>query len=122
MNINLSDEQMRGMVAAAIFEKIDDDKKKQLITEAIAHILLPEKARYGESLPSPLAQAMQFALRDIAREEVVAYIEKDGTREKLRGIVSDAFDTVFAKGELREKLCSAIADSFTECIRVKSSY
>ncbi|SRR5260221_7746311 len=117
MEMKLSDEQMHALVAEALFERIDPEQRKQLITGAIARLLEPEKDSYihtGRKGPGQLQQAVDTALASMARDVIRQSFEQGETREKVEGLVREAIERVLTVG--RDKTLDAMSEALQRAL------
>lgn len=114
MNINLNDEQMREVIGAAVLKTLDEDTRTTVIAAAIDHLMRPEKT-FGGRQESPLQQAFNRAIANVAEQAAKEEIENnDEVKEKLRTLLHEAVDTLMAnKEESVKKIASALSDAMT---------
>lgn len=114
MNINLNNEQMREVIGVAIMKTLDENTRTAVIAAAIDHLMRPENT-YGGKQESPLQQAFNRAIANVAEQAAKEEIENnDEVKEKLRTLLHEAVDTLMAnKEESVKKIASALAAAMT---------
>jgi hypothetical protein len=114
MDIKLDGPQVKEVVAAAVLQHLDQNKRDELVKAALAHLMTPQKrGTYGRESSTPLEDAFKNACALAARERVVAMFKEGGSlREKLDSVVEESVKTAF-EGDMRDKLISNIAEAIT---------
>lgn len=120
MDLKISDEQLKSVVAGAVLTAISPDQRQALVEGAIVKLLEPQEPldRYSsKKRPSRVEEAFIDAVAVVAREEVRRLMnEDDGVRAKVAAIVRDATDRAFT-GEAREQLVNRMAGAILNTMR-----
>lgn len=110
MDIKIDTPQMRELLAQAVFASLDEVKRDVLIKSAIQHLVTQSADRYNRT--SPIEEAFQWAVRDVATKIANDMLTNDPTvSEKIRGLVNEALVrlTETNREKTVEKLADAIA-------------
>lgn len=108
MKIDLDGPQLKEAVAAAVLQSLDEQKKGELITDAIKFLLTPEKGQYGRETVAPITEAFRQACHTLAFERCKELLKGEAELwAKLDAVIREAVDNAL-KGEQREKLVSNI--------------
>lgn len=119
MDLKLSDEMLRTIVAAAIWEQIEPADREKMVTEALKQLMVPQATPYsGARAQSRLETVMETALMQIVRDILQEKLNEPVVRERIQTVVTEAFDRIFEK-EVREKLLDRMATAFVDAIRVE---
>lgn len=95
MEIKLSDEQLRTLVTEALFEKLDPESVKKMVTDALGLLMVPEKDNYGGiRRPGRLQSAVEDALLKVARDVCTNEMANAEVKEKLASMVKEAITRV----------------------------
>jgi len=116
-HLNIDDNQMQTLVAAAALQVITPESRDKLIGDAILNLLTPPtKDRYSQQQPkSVMQEAFERAVQLTANEVIRDHLESTGVKEQIKAVIVDA--TVMAletkRDELVANLASGIAYAFT---------
>lgn len=97
MKLDLSDSaELQKVVAAAIVQTVDANKRDALVATAIEHLIAPPKDRGYGAPPSPLECAFRDAVTAFARRESVALLEGDeALKGTIRSLLAEAAERAF---------------------------
>lgn len=116
MDLKISDEQMKSVIAGAVLTAISPEQREALVMGALVKLLEPQEPldRYtSKKRPSRVEEAFLDAVSVVAREEVKRLLsDDDGVRAKVAAVVREATDKAFtgdARDKLVDRLTSAIA-------------
>ena len=117
MNLNLDGPAMQAIVAAAILQQVGPEKRDELMTAAIKHLMTPGESRgYGYAPPkSPLQQAFEEAGRHSADRIMHEEMEKPEYKSKLQDVVREAMMRSL-EGEPREAMISRLAGALSTAL------
>lgn len=106
---------MREVIGAAVLKTLDENTRATVISTAITHLLKPEKT-YNGITESPLQQAFNRAIENIAEKMAMEEIENnEEVKSKLRTLLHEAVDTLMAnKDESVKKIAAALASAMTK--------
>lgn len=117
MSMQITDEQVRAIVAKSILDALPEAQRAEMLQKAIASILTPAKESYsyGRNQPrSVLEEQFQSAtaeqVREIVRELVSA---DDGLKGRIREVVTAAVTKALASDALVDTLAQGILNAFT---------
>lgn len=114
LKLDLNQEQLRDVAAAAILKSIDDAGKAALLRQAIQHLLTPNQTGYGPK-HSPLQDAFNVALRTLAVEQVREMLSTDTeVRQQLKSILDEVASKVFQ--QQREQVVEAVSTAFVQAL------
>lgn len=118
MRLELNDDQMRAVMAKAILDTVTPEKRDELMTKAIAFLMIPEKSGYGQQA-SPMDRAFQEAARTVAEKLAREALASD-TRfaEQINKLFEDVAAKLFAD-EVRDKLIDNIVSSVVSGLRAR---
>ncbi len=117
MNIDVKDDQMQTLVAKAFLDILTQEKRDELLQNAIKSLFEKEKSdRYGYGSTSKLTALFADAARDVARDQVKAMMETDEAFiAQIRSMFAEAAEKTFV-GESRAKLVEAFASSMQKAL------
>jgi hypothetical protein len=120
MRLELSDDQMRAVMAKAILDTVTPEKRDELITKAIGFLMIPEKTgSYGGQTTSPLERAFQEAARVVAEKLAREALAADTKfAEQITKLFEDVAAKLFAN-EVRDKLVDNITSSVVQGLRAR---
>ena len=112
MNIDITDANLKAIVAEAILANISGEKRDAVMKEAIAFLLVPEKNDYGSvRRPAPIEQAFRDAAAQIAKEEARKMLDSNSEfQTKLKELLVEGVAAMFEGGR-REKTVKTISDA-----------
>jgi len=114
MKIELTDEQLTGLVSVAILQAIDQGQRDVLIKEALQYLLSPKSDGYGRAR-SPLQEAFDLAVETTCRQMVLEMFREDANiRETLQALIIEGYHRALAD---REPLVNSIAESIARGFR-----
>lgn len=112
MDIKLDTPQLRELLAQAVLASLDDAKRDILIKGAIEFLVTKETTGYGHNRRSPIEDAFNYAVRDVAQKTANDMLTNDsGLQEKLRALVNEALTRLMDTNRAKtvEKIADAIA-------------
>jgi len=97
IKIELPQEHLEALVQQWVLQQLDDGKREEIITQAIAHLMAPQKDRYGSARNiTPLQEAFNLAISQavhrIAREMID---NNEEVQNKMRLEMGKAIETFF---------------------------
>ena len=109
MEVKLDIDLVRDTAAAAIVEAIGKEGRERLVKDAVSYLLTNHRDYRGNVMEkSPIEQAFQGAIMQVAREVISQELAKDSTiREKIRKVVEEAAMRMFDLD--RDKLVDGMA-------------
>jgi hypothetical protein len=115
MDLKLSDEQLRAIVADALFNQIDQTQIQKMVTGALVALMQPQKNDYGREVsPGRLQSAVEEALLKVAREVVGQEMAKGEVQAQISSLVTEAIERVMVKE--RERTVEHMASSFRSAL------
>lgn len=115
LTLNIPEEQMKEFVSEAILRTIDDKTRDTLIAEAMRYLLTKESNRGYGTGRSPLQEAFDYALINVARELVRDMLTADEkVMGALRAVIVTATEKalVVKRDETIDNITNAIVKSF----------
>lgn len=112
MNLNLNDEQLKTVISAAILQTLSEERRGELLTEALKHLLTPERKGYGQPEISPLQSAFNYQLTCVARDIAGEMLREPEVQARLRSLIVEAVEAAFSTNRQRviERVSDAVAD------------
>lgn len=110
MSLNLNDEQLRAAVAGAIIQTLTQEKREELISHAVQALLTPPPTRnsWDKPLPSPIQQAFDVAVENVAREVAKEQVRSDpALRARLAELITKAVERLMNSDEVLDRLAQA---------------
>lgn len=100
--INIPADAIKDYVQAAILQSITDDHRDQIMAQAIQYLMTPAKSSGFGTQPSPLQQAFDGAVSQVAYSVVRELFETNSTlRDRVRDAaakaISEMTDDVFTE-------------------------
>lgn len=92
LDLKLDGDVIRKLVSEAVLRTLDDNKREILIKGAIESLLKPVGERYGAT--SPLQDAFNQAIRDVARDLAREELAKD---PRLKDKIRELFEAAWLK-------------------------
>jgi hypothetical protein len=77
MEIKLDSEAFAGIASAAIFESLAAESRELIIKQALQHLMTPTKAQFGTPGITPLQEAFNQAIYQVATKTIREKIEED---------------------------------------------
>lgn len=117
MQIQLTDEQLGGLLSKAVVASLDETTRAALIERALAHLVTPPKPNGygGRADPSPLYQAFQFAIEQVARKRATELLaDNPEVQAQIDGLLREALERTFSgdkREEIVQRLSYTLADS-----------
>lgn len=104
VTLSIPEAQLHSLIAAAIYENLDEETKKNIMTVAITHIMTPRKSdqySYGRVEDSPIQAAFKSAAERAANQVVNEMLSdpKGPYRGKIKAAVEGALDKLFENKE-----------------------
>lgn len=110
MQLSLTDQQLKDIVVEALFEKIDPDERKRMITTALQALMAPTDGNYGRKLPSRLQSAMEGALLKVAQGILDEEVSRPETQELVRSMAREAFEKVATdRPQIVQRMAAALS-------------
>ena len=111
--INLEGDALREATTQAMVSILSQEAKDKLVAKAIRELLVP--SGYG-SKKSPLEDAFEIAIQNIAREECVKHVKEDPL---IRQQITDLMVKVSAKilSSDLDKMADRMASSFVDSLK-----
>lgn len=104
-------EAMNALVATAMMQALDQQKRDELIRRAIETLLTPASSNYGRG-KSPLQDAFDMAVQSTAREIISEMLTTENVRDQIRTMCGKAFQAMATDdGELASGMARAIVDA-----------
>lgn len=119
-SLTIDGEAVRGIVAAAIVEKLGEDQRQALIGQAVEALLTEHKDTYGRKLAdSPLVTAFNTAVVGIAREVVTDYLNTEAVASAVRSAIETKVKEMLDEGGgwLYTTIGNAVGDRIAEIAR-----
>lgn len=118
MQLNLNDEQLQKVIAAAVLQTIDGERKDALLKGAIQYMLAPTSAGSYERSRSPLQRAFESAVDQVARQVVTEKLTSDAAFiAQVDALFAEAAKKAFAdenRGPLADRIATAIRDAMSK--------
>ena len=117
-DIKLDDAAMKDIVSAAIMQTMTAENRDTLIRAAITNLISPvSRGNYGSQNTSPLQDAFNYAVRNVAEKLVTEMLQDDaGLKGQIRNLVTAAMEQITNDDERREKLVSRLANNISETL------
>jgi len=97
-SLNINEEQMQSVIAAAIVQELTPEKRKEIIQEAVGSLLKSRESHYGTKYTTPIHDAFKRAAQQvalkIATEELIGSAE---FKKEVDSLLNDAIDKAFGK-------------------------
>lgn len=119
LSLNLGENEMRAIVAEAIVAKLDEAARRDLIQQAVAKMLVPERQGYGSRATeqSWLHMAFENAVRNLTYEVAREYIE---SHPEVRQQIEDALGAALVKlTQGNRSIRAAVAESVASALESK---
>ena len=118
MTMQITDEQVRAIVAKSILESLGPEVREKMLERAIVSIITPPKkgdyGHYGQDKKSDLETQFEMAARIEVQRIVRELVEKDGTiQARIREVVGGALTKALSSDKLIDTLADGILDAFT---------
>ena len=113
--MNLDDATMKAAVAKAVIDTLTPEKREELLTNAVQHILSAKESSNYNS-PTLIQGAFNSAVAAVARETAMEQITKDPeVKAKIEGLIKDAWAKVTGEeySSVVEKVADAIRKGLT---------
>ncbi|AWN03386.1 hypothetical protein PBI_COUNT_64 [Microbacterium phage Count] len=87
-DFSINDEQFQKVIAQHILESISQERKDQLVSEALGFLMQPSQGLYGRrDGPSPLANAFRDEVIVVAKDVVAKVIGEDAIRQMIENTI-----------------------------------
>ena len=118
MTMQITDEQVRAIVAKSILDALPQEQRENMLEKAIVSNITPPKDNghnyYGSKKSSDLEDQFQMAAREQVRDIVRGLVEKDeAVKGRIREVVSAALTKALASDKLVDTLADGILEAFT---------
>jgi hypothetical protein len=112
MNLNLNDDQLRAVIAGAVLQTLTPENRETILAAAVANLLTPQKESWQRQASSPLQDAFNAAITNVAREICHAMVKEDETiRAQIRGLIAKAVEKAFADPDaIADRLANNLGD------------
>ena len=77
IKVDLSGINFQEIFSAALMQQLDQEKKDALIKQAVQFLMTPQSNSYYGKNVTPLQEAYNGAMRNVAQEHIKAFLEKD---------------------------------------------
>ncbi len=115
--VDLDDETLRTILAKAVLDTITEEKRSELIINALKDLIAVPPAPSGpygyDKKKSKLEEHFDFACNQAARETCKAEMEKPENRKAIEDMVVAAFQKMLTDEARREKAIIRMADALT---------
>lgn len=114
MNLSLPEEAVRAIVQKSLLESMTQEHRDELVSQAIAYLMKPEKPSYGYGQPiSPLEQGVREAAQAVVRQMTLKWAnDNEGFKAQIESLFADVAKRLFAPdGDVREKVIETIANT-----------
>lgn len=121
--MQITDDSIKAAVATVILEKLPEEKRTELLENAIKSIIEPMEVKEGfgyrattrktTKLQEVFNEVAWMVTRDVVREE----LSKPEYQDKIKKLFADSVSAVFDDEDQREKVISRIAGQFAGCIK-----
>ena len=112
MNLNLDTDQMTLIVRKAILDLMPDEKRDQLVADAVQSLL---KSSEGWNHPTKLKEAFDIAVSQLASEAAREVLDDGNAKQRIKDLFVEAFEKSMA-GDNYEKLTDKIAGQFSNAL------
>lgn len=121
MEIKLDDPKMQEVISAAILKEIDDSSREVMIAKALKFIMeKPSKGQYGYSEVSPLEQAFNNAVREVAIKVAFKELEENvDLKNKLKDLLNKSVNELI---ENETSTVRVIADAIADAMKKRDGY
>lgn len=125
--INIDAEMLKNHVQAALFSALTQEKRDELIREALKSLMDPKKEAnnyYGRGDgDSPLLAAMKSAAIEVTRKIALEYLQKDTKfQEQVRDLFHEAWNKCIAAGDVRQKVVDRMAENIGQALVTKDRF
>lgn len=106
-----SNDPLNALVLTAMMQALDQNKRDELIRKALSALITPAGAAgYGQPRPtSPLEDAFNMAVRDVARGIVTEMVNTEEIRVQIRTLCTKAVEKAMAEPDaIVDKMVSAL--------------
>ena len=115
INLKLDEEGLKKLAAEAILAQLTTEEKASILQQAVQFLLTPKETSYGYRKTTPLQDAFQVAVQQIAHQVAKEVLdEMPEVREKMKEVAGAAY--MRALTELREETTKALADSLVDAM------
>jgi len=126
MDLKLDGEAMQALVAKALFDSFTPERREELITSSIRHLLAQPKDgnNYYGKKESPLQTAFARASEIVAEKIILEMLTTDESfSAKVKALIAEATEHAFnVEGGGREKMVKAISDAIVAGLRPQGRY
>lgn len=113
-------ESLQALVTEAMFKHLSEEKREELIKEALASLLEKKKVSFGHSSKTPLQEAFEQATWQAARKIVDDYITtNEKWREGMKKIIEEAFMSILDDEVKRSQLVTNMASALQSAFEYK---
>ena len=109
-NTMIDQDALQVATTKILLDSMSTEDRNQLLTKAIAHVLLPVRTSYGGNLESPLQGAFHTACAVVAGELVREHLHTPEVKARLQLVVTEAVEKLLS-GDFAEKLSRKLSDS-----------
>lgn len=119
MDIKLDSDKLQELMGTAILQSLDQIQRLTLIQGAITYLIAPQRSvggGYGSDRPSPIQEAFQSALRDLARKMATDLLTEDSSvAGQVRKLMDEAVTKVMIdkRDDTVNRIAEAIAKGMT---------
>ena len=117
MEIKLDDVKFHEVFTAAIMQTLDENKRNELIKGAIQALMSKKNDSYSSK--TMLQDAFEWALRDVAQQQIKDFLSTDKTvTDAITNLIKDAVTKITT--DSRDKTVSKIAEQIISGLYDKS--
>ena len=110
-HIDLSDEQLHGIVSEAILQAIGEKQRDAILQEAVRELLTKKKVGVYGDYTTPIQEAFNLAVAGVAREAAREMLDTDeDIRTQVRALLKEVVERVFTIQ--RDKAIDALSNAF----------
>ena len=117
-----TDSELQALITEAIFRHLGDQKRDELIKNALKTLLEPEPStnHWDRDKRSRLQKAYDEAIHKVARDQVEqALVGNEGVKKAIQQIIEDSFKKALETPELRDKLIHQVSQAIVSGFRAR---
>lgn len=121
--LTIEDAATRSLVLEAVLKAIPQEKRDQMVKEALASLMVPKQNGHYGDRSSTLEDAFRGATFDMARQHAQEWLKKDerfanAVQELTRGVIEKMLEPM-AREKILDGIVSAVTTAFE---KAASSY
>lgn len=118
VNVSIKDDEVKQLVSHAIFQALSQERRDEILKEAVAFLLTPERDRtrdnYGSKY-SPIQEAFNRAVCATASHMVFEKLTNDQAfKAELESIWKQAWLKIVDNTDVRQKLVDKVSNAIAE--------